>query len=109
MIGGCFAVANMLTALQFGHIVDHNRKDTVIRRSTFGSMIAYVVGGIIYLINDPAVFTSPSSRQLWVLIIVLMSGTIIGNLRQIALSTTVSLLLPTEEHAKANGKIGMIS
>jgi len=38
-----------------------------------------------------------------------MSGTIIGNLRNIALSTTVSLLLPSEEHAKANGKIGMIN
>lgn len=38
-----------------------------------------------------------------------MSGTIIGNLRNIALSTTVSLLLPVEEHAKANGKIGTIN
>jgi DHA3 family multidrug efflux protein-like MFS transporter len=38
-----------------------------------------------------------------------MSGTIIGNLRTIALSTTVSLLLPSEEHAKANGKIGTIN
>ena len=32
-----------------------------------------------------------------------------GNLRNIALSTTVSLLLPEEEHAKANGKIGMVN
>lgn len=38
-----------------------------------------------------------------------MSGAIIGNLRTIALSTTVSLLLPTDEHAQANGKIGMIN
>jgi len=34
-----------------------------------------------------------------------MTGTIVGNLRTIALSTSVSLLLPVEDHAQANGKI----
>ena len=32
-----------------------------------------------------------------------------GNLRTIALATTVSLLIPEEEHAQANGKIGMVN
>jgi len=32
-----------------------------------------------------------------------------GNLRAIALATTVSLLIPEEEHAQANGKIGMVN
>jgi DHA3 family multidrug efflux protein-like MFS transporter len=99
----------MFTAINFGNIVDHNKKHTVILRSSIGSATAYLLGAIIYFSNDPAVFTTVTSRQLRLLIITLMSGTIIGNLRNIALSTSVSLLLPTEEHAKANGKIGTVN
>jgi DHA3 family multidrug efflux protein-like MFS transporter len=109
VIGGFFALANMVTALQFGNIVDHNKKHSVFVWSTIGSTCAYICGAVIYFLNDPVVFTSASSWQLWVLIVVLMSGTIIGNMRNIALSTTVSLLLPEPEHGKANGKIGMIN
>lgn len=38
-----------------------------------------------------------------------MFGSVTGNLRSIALATTVSLLIPEEEHAQANGKIGMVN
>lgn len=109
LIGGFFALANMLTAINFWNIVDHHKKHSVILRSSIGSAIAYMLGAIVYFTNDPAVFTTITSRQLRLLIVTLMSGTIIGNLRNIALSTTVSLLLPSEEHAKANGKIGTIN
>ena len=109
LIGGFFALANMVTALQFGHIVDHNRKHAVITRSSIGSMLAYSIGAIIYFTTDPSVFTSIGSWQLGLLVVVLMSGTIIWNLRNIALSTSVSLLLPVEDHAKANGKIGTVN
>ncbi len=109
LIGWFFAIANMITALQFGHIVDHHKKHDVITWSSIWSLIAYILGAIMYFSHDASVFSNPASRQLWVLIIILMSGTIIWNLRNIALSTTVSLLIPTEDHAKANGKIGMIN
>lgn len=109
LIGWFFALANMITALQFGHIVDHHKKHDVITWSSIGSMISYSIGAVIYFSYDATIFAQPTSRQLWLLIIVLMSGSIIWNLRTIALSTTVSLLLPTEDHAKANGKVWTIN
>lgn len=109
LIGWFFAIANMLTALLFGNIVDHHKKHDVIIWSSIGSMILYSIGAMIYFSTDVALFSQPTSRQLWLLIVTLMSGTIIWNLRNIALSTTVSLLIPTEDHAKANGKIGMVN
>lgn len=109
LIGWFFAIANMITALQFGNIVDHHKKHDVITWSSIGSMISYGIGAVIYFSSDASVFAHPTSRQLWLLIIVLMSGSIIWNLRTIALSTTVSLLIPTEDHAKANGKIWTIN
>lgn len=46
--------------------------------------------------------------MLWLFVVVLMIGSVIGNLRNIALTTTVTLLLPQELHDRANGKIGMM-
>ena len=109
LIWWLFAIANMLTALQFWHIVDHNKKHDVITWSSIGSLVSYTLWALIYFSQDSSVFSNSTSRQLWLLVIVLMSWTIIWNLRNIALSTTVSLLLPSEEHAKANGKIWTIN
>jgi DHA3 family multidrug efflux protein-like MFS transporter len=67
----------MITALQFGNIVDHHKKHDVITWSSIGSMISYGIGAVIYFSSDASVFAHPTSRQLWLLIIVLMSGSII--------------------------------
>ena len=67
----------MITALQFGHIVDHHKKHDVITWSSIGSMISYSIGAVIYFSYDATIFAQPISRQLWLLIIVLMSGSII--------------------------------
>ena len=39
----------------------------------------------------------------------ILAGAIAGNLRSVALATTVTLLVPEEEHAKANGLVGTVN
>lgn len=105
-IAGIFALTNAASALFFGSIVDHNRKKTVMIYSSVCSLIAYVIATIIYFSSDRAVFTDSSSPVLWTFIITLMLGSVMGNLRNIALSTTVTLLFPEGKRDKANGMIG---
>src|SRR5918997_982288 len=38
-----------------------------------------------------------------------LAGAIAGNLRTIALSTSVTLLVPQEQHARANGLVGTVN
>jgi len=104
-IAGIFAVANMVSAFAFGSIVDHNRKKAVMLYSSLGSLLFYSIGAVIYFTADPAVFTTPASLTLWALVIVLMLGSIMNNLRHIALATIVSILFE-EGRDKANGLIG---
>lgn len=107
-VAGIFAVANMISALFFGTLVDHHRKKLVMVYSSVASLLFYIVGAIIYFSNDPSVFMEADSAILWFMVVTLMMGSVAGNLRMIALSTSVSLLF-TENRDKANGMIGAVT
>lgn len=108
-IGGIFAVLNAIGAFVFGSIVDHNKKKHVMVMSSVVSLVFYAIAAIIYFVTPQSVFSNIASPMLWVFVLVIMLGSIMGNLRYIALSITVSMLFPVEEHAKANGKVGTMN
>jgi len=106
-IAGIFAVANMVSAFLFGSVVDNNRKKTAMLYSSILSLLFYFLAGIIYLTRDPETFATATSIPLWIFIITLIVGSVAGNLRNIALSTVVTMLFP-EGKDKANGMIGAV-
>lgn len=108
-IAGIFAVSNMCSAAFFGNVVDHTKKHVVMQRSTLASLLLYAAAAGVYFSMPTAAMHDAWSPWLRCLILLMMFWSVTGNLRNIALSTTVSLLLPEEEHAKANGKIGMVN
>lgn len=106
-IAGTFAVTNMFGALIFGTIVDHTQRKTAMLLSSVITLGAFSLGTVLFFTLPPESFTTASSFLLWLLVAILMIGTVAGNLRLIALSTTVTMLFPSEaEKAKANGLIG---
>ncbi len=108
VIAGSFAVLNMLGAFFFGTIVDHNKKKHAMFFSSFASLTAFLVGGLLYFMLPGEAFSDPKSVHLWVLIVVLMMGSVAGNLRMIALSTLITKLVP-DGRDKANGLVGMVN
>ena len=109
LIAWIFAVSNALSAAYFGNIVDHNKKQTVMFWSSGTSLVFYILSCFIYYFAPVGALSDASSVWLWWFIITIMFWSVTGNLRSIALATTVSLLIPEEEHAQANGKIGMVN
>jgi MFS transporter, DHA3 family, multidrug efflux protein len=107
-VAGIFAVANMVSALFFGTIVDRNRKKTAMLYSSAASLLFYVIGTALYFLQDPSIFKEPSSIMLWSVVIILILGSVAGNLRTIALTTSVTLLF-SENRDRANGMIGAVS
>jgi DHA3 family multidrug efflux protein-like MFS transporter len=105
-IAGIFAVANMLGAILFGTFVDHNKKKTAMLYSSVISFIAFFLGTVFYFSVPETTFSDPTSVFLWVLVTILMVGTVAGNLRTIALATTVTMLF-TKNRDKINGLVGM--
>ncbi len=104
-IAGIFTVANMLGGFIFGPMVDHLRKRTAMILSSGISLTAFSLGGTLFFLTPPEIWSNPASVQLWLLVIVLMIGVVANNLRMIAQSTVVTLLF-TDDRDKANGLIG---
>lgn len=104
-IAGTFAVTNMVGAIFFGGFVDHHRKKTAMIFSSLGTLLMFALGTFVFFTLPEDILTRIDSPILWVLVVILMIGAVLGNLRTIALQTSVSLLF-TEDRDKANGMVG---
>lgn len=109
LIAGSHLVMTALTSLWFGGLVDHHHKKQVMLGSSLVSLVAYAIGLVLYVQAPAGAFSQVESPYLWGLILVLLSGVIAGNLRNIALPTLVTLLIKKAERAKANGQVGMVT
>ena len=109
IIAGIFLAFTALSGLWFGSLVDHHRKKTVMVASTGMSLVFYAASLAVYLVAGREEFSDPASVTLWVFVLLLMVGVITGNIRGIALSTVVTLLIPEEGRDKANGLVGTAS
>ena len=52
--------------------------------------------------------STSAARWFWIFSGIILFGAVIENMRNIALSTTVTLLVPEERHANANGMVGTV-
>jgi len=109
MIAGIFLVAIALTGIWFGSLVDHHPKKTMMQVSAVVSLALYGVSLAAYLLSPAEAFRRPDSVLLWVFVVLLMLGVIAGNIRMIAMSTLVTLLIPAGLRARANGLVGTTS
>jgi DHA3 family multidrug efflux protein-like MFS transporter len=89
-----------------GSLVDRYPKKTAMLLSSSCSFVLYLLAGIVYLATPPQVFADSASVLLWVFIILTLFGAIVGNIRAIALATLVTILVPEERRAQANGLVG---
>ena len=106
LIAGIFLVSITVTGIWFGSLVDHHHKKTVMQWSAATSLMLYAACLGLYLATPDATFRDPGSVRLWSFVVLLMVGVVAGNLRTIAMPTLVTLLIPEDAHAKANGLVG---
>jgi DHA3 family multidrug efflux protein-like MFS transporter len=106
IISGIYLIVTALTGIWFGSIVDHHRKKQVMLIASWGSLAAYFVALGLYMSLPFNTFGDVSNPWLWTFILVLMAGVMVNNIRNIALPTTVTLLVPSDRRDKANGLVG---
>lgn len=106
IVSGIYLVMTASLGIWFGSLVDHNKKKTVMILSGVISLSIYIIGFIIYLIHPAETWKNPTSVTLWILNVLLLIGVIAGNIRSIAVPTLVTILIPEDNRAKANGLVG---
>ena len=108
LISGINLVFTASFGIWFGALVDHHHKKTMMIASSVVSLTLYSLALALFLTVDQVHFTDPADPLLWVFVIVLMLAVIAGNIRSIAMSTTVTLLVPADRRDRANGLVGSI-
>ncbi len=106
IMAGVYSGTVAVTGFFLGTLVDRYPKKLAMLFSSSSSLLLYVVAAGIYLSTSETTFRNPGSWQLWVFITLALIGAIAGNLRSIALSTLVTILLPEDQRDKANGMVG---
>ncbi len=108
IIGGAYMLLVSMFAMVFGTIVDRHRKHTVMVLSSILSAAAFVIAGGLYLWHPESVLLNLGGPWFWVFSGIILLGGVVEQLRSIALSTTVTLLVEEERRANANGLVGTV-
>jgi len=108
IIGGAYMLLLAAFGMVFGTLVDRFRKHSVMVFSAVFTLAAFLAAGAIYLAQPESAILDLGRPWFWLFAGVILTGAVVENLRNIALSTTVTLLVPTERHANANGLVGTV-
>ncbi|GAA5206544.1 MFS transporter [Microbacterium kyungheense] len=108
IIGGSYMLLVAVFGVVFGVIVDRMKKKAVMLLSSIVTTIAYLVAGGIFLAFPESALLDWTGPWFWVFAGVILIGGVVENLRNIALSTTVTLLVPAERRDRANGLVGAV-
>jgi DHA3 family multidrug efflux protein-like MFS transporter len=106
VMAGVYLASVAVSGFFLGSLVDRYKKKTAMLLSSSCSLLLYAVVCMIYVATPPQTFTNPGSPILWALIVLVLFAAIVGNIRSIALSTLVTILIPEETRDRANGMVG---
>ncbi|GGI46518.1 DHA3 family multidrug efflux protein-like MFS transporter [Agromyces flavus] len=108
IIGGAYMLLIAFFAMLFGTIVDRHRKLQVMVFSSVVTLASFLIAGAVYLMQPESALVDLGGPWFWVFSGVILFGSVVEHMRNIALSTTVTLLVPEERHANANGMVGTV-
>jgi len=108
IVGGAYMLLVAVFSIVFGTIVDRHRKQHVMLFASLVTLAAFSIGGVLYLIFPEDALLDLGGPMFWIFAGIILFGAVVENLRNIALSTTVTLLVPVERHANANGLVGTV-
>ncbi|CAN7233811.1 MFS transporter [Knoellia sp. LjRoot47] len=108
IIGGSYMLLIAAFGMVFGAVVDRHLKKHVMIASGIVPLAMFGVAGALYLAFDTAQLVDWNGPVFWVFVAVILVGGVVESMRNIALSTTVTLLVPSPDRDKANGLVGTV-
>ncbi len=108
IIGGAYMLFVAVFSMIFGTIVDRHRKHQVMVLAGAVTLVSFAIAGALYLLFPESQLVDFGGPVFWVFSGIILFGAVVENMRNIALSTTVTLLVPEERHANANGMVGTV-
>jgi DHA3 family multidrug efflux protein-like MFS transporter len=108
VVGGAYMLLIALSSISFGTFVDRYRKLAVMRFAAGFTLVMFVLSGVMFLLTPIGWLLDLTQPWFWVFTLVILIGAVVENMRNIALSTTVTILIEPDRRANANGLVGMV-
>ena len=108
IIGGAYMLLVAVCSMAFGTIVDRHRKHSVMVFAGAVTLVSFGISLGFYLAFPESTLLDLGGPMFWLFSGIILFGAVVENMRNIALSTTVTLLIPVDRHANANGLVGTV-
>ncbi|WP_350278853.1 MFS transporter [Kribbella sp. HUAS MG21] len=108
VVSGVSMLIGAVSGTVFGAIVDSHRKKTAMVLSSSITGVAFAGAGVLYVVAGRQL-TDWHNPWFWAFTLLVLVGSTAGQLRSIALSTAVTLLVPADRRDKANGLVGTVN
>ncbi|GEO91738.1 MFS transporter [Kocuria flava] len=108
VVGGAYMLLIALSSISFGTFVDRYRKLSVMRFAAAFTLVLFALAGLLFGLTPAAAMSDLTRPWIWVFALVVLIGAVVENMRNIALSTTVTILIDPDRRANANGLVGMV-
>jgi MFS transporter, DHA3 family, multidrug efflux protein len=108
-IAGAFSISSAVLGPVFGTFVDRRRKHTAMVVMTTLSVAAFAAATVVFVAVDSATLLRLGGPWFWLLVGLTLLGSVAAQMRGIALSTTVTLLVPDDRRDRANGMVGTVT
>lgn len=108
ILSGAYMLLLAVCSMWFGSLIDRYQKRGIMLVSAWFSLVAFSVGAALYFVIPKQLLLDLRGPWFWLFTVILLAGCIVELLRSLALSTMVTLLVPRERHANANGLVGTV-
>ena len=106
IIGGGYMLFITVSGMFFGTFVDRHLRRTSMLLGSAISLVSFALACVVFAVAPQSGLRDYAHPAFWAFIVLILLGAIAGNLRMVALSTTVTLLVPEDERDRANGLVG---
>lgn len=107
IMGGLYMLLIAVLAVPFGGLVDRHRKKHVMVGAALVSVVFFAAALAVLELVPHDELVRLDGPWFWLFISAVLLGAVVESGRGIALSTCVTLLVPSERRANANGLVGM--
>lgn len=108
IIGGAYMLLIAFCAIWFGTLVDHHKKKSIMVFAAGSTLVAFLIASLVFIVVPQEAMLNLQQPFFWIFALIILMGAVVENMRNIALSTTVTLLVPKTRRANANGLVGAV-
>ncbi|AQP45791.1 hypothetical protein RPIT_14080 [Tessaracoccus flavus] len=108
-LGGAYMLGMAVLGVPFGTLIDRHHKHRVMVFSAVATSIVFSLAAAVFLLTPPDRLTDLGQPWFWLFCGLILMGGLLANIRSIALSTCVTILVDSERRANANGLVGTVN